>query len=570
MPITFGSVGDIISLSILIKDLVRSLDNSRGSPAEYQAVIRELWGLDHALLEVEVLFRSCEQTVYLRALRVTVNECVEQCRNCIVKFHEQIKKFEKSLQSGGSDSFIRDIAMKIRWQVSKDDLAKFRAEINAHCFSINMLLTTTGVTLAKLNDENVQTSLRQSELSHAKSSATQAYELTEIKSRLEDNNALIKAAASETKDLGLRFDMDYLKSLGADILSFMQKIWKVNFLTYKAVISLQTSIPAQLERCWTQEPATLEDALGRVTAVHLEFLDSWEAFEAVLEVRFRQLPGHRKIRQGEYALQASSWERDVERSLALNRCFLPGQRINMSMIFDGKFGRLSSCPGCHLVTSKTEEELDSQVQCPRCKMWYQQVLQKTTTEPKPMSMIEPKVVAQDTQLPTPPQRKRQWTEDEELDDNPAHFRRVRLRYWNQSHKLGRSPAYQDADYSPKSSAKTITAKAASTQAAPLETPTSRTGVGQTPLQQIFESAVDRSSKIENPALGIAFEQLYEASLRNSVNDHHEAVLFQKPALQPIVALQSYLKAGKKQIRAYNKLDSAELQRIAASFERQAF
>lgn len=51
---------------------------------------------------------------------------------------------------------------------------------------------------------------------------------------------------------------------------------KVNFLTYKAVISLQSSIPAQLERCWTQEPATLEDALGRVTAVHLEFLDSWE------------------------------------------------------------------------------------------------------------------------------------------------------------------------------------------------------------------------------------------------------------------------------------------------------
>ncbi|KAF6235176.1 hypothetical protein HO173_006805 [Letharia columbiana] len=130
--------------------------------------------------------------------------------------------------------------------------------------------------------------------------------------------------------------------------------------------------------------------------------------------------------------------------------------------------------------------------------------------------------------------------------------------------------YQDADYNPKGSAKTTTAKAASTQAAPLETSTSRTGVGQTPLQQIFESAVDRSRKIENPALGIAFKQLHEASLRNSVNDHHEAVLFQKPALQPIVALQSYLKAGKKQIRAYNKPDSAELQRIAASFERQAF
>lgn len=51
---------------------------------------------------------------------------------------------------------------------------------------------------------------------------------------------------------------------------------RVNLLTYKAVISLQTSIPAQLERCWTQDPAILEDALGRVSPVHLEFLDSWE------------------------------------------------------------------------------------------------------------------------------------------------------------------------------------------------------------------------------------------------------------------------------------------------------
>lgn len=50
----------------------------------------------------------------------------------------------------------------------------------------------------------------------------------------------------------------------------------VNLLTYKAVLSLQTSIPAQFNRCWSQEPAILEDALGRVTPVHMEFLDCWE------------------------------------------------------------------------------------------------------------------------------------------------------------------------------------------------------------------------------------------------------------------------------------------------------
>ena len=59
---------------------------------------------------------------------------------------------------------------------------------------------------------------------------------------------------------------------------------KVNLLTYKAVLSLQFSIPAQLERCWSQEPAILEDALGRVTPVHLGFVESWDVSWTTLVV----------------------------------------------------------------------------------------------------------------------------------------------------------------------------------------------------------------------------------------------------------------------------------------------
>ena len=97
-------------------------------------------------------------------------------------------------------------------------------------------------TLARLNDESLHTSLKQSRLLCTKSSATQISELIEIKSRLEENNALAKVAASETRELSSRFDMyvgldhhlcslltprfrTYFKNLGADILLFMQKIW---------------------------------------------------------------------------------------------------------------------------------------------------------------------------------------------------------------------------------------------------------------------------------------------------------------------------------------------------------
>ena len=95
-----------------------------------------------------------------------------------------------------------------------------------------------------MNDANLDKSLKQSELSRIQSSATQSSELAEIKSRLEENNALARAAASETKKLSLRFDVyvdpiwppvsntdtyrDYFKNLGADIISFMQKIWYVS------------------------------------------------------------------------------------------------------------------------------------------------------------------------------------------------------------------------------------------------------------------------------------------------------------------------------------------------------
>ena len=146
MPITFGSVGDIISVSLLIKDLVKCLDESRGSSAEYQAVIRELWSLDYALLEVELLLRSCKQSVELSGLSKSANRCVEQCRECIRDFRDKMKKYQGALGGGGTGSLVRDTTAKVWWRVSiKDDLAKFRANITAQTSSLNILLATAGV-----------------------------------------------------------------------------------------------------------------------------------------------------------------------------------------------------------------------------------------------------------------------------------------------------------------------------------------------------------------------------------------------------------------------------------------
>ena len=146
MPITFGSVGDIITLSLLIKDLAKSFDDSRGASAEYQAITRELTSLEHALSQVEEVFKTLNHSGNLSALDRAANQCVEQCRESITKYKEKKKKFERSLQAGGSGNVLRDAASKLKWHAfEKDDLPKVRLELHTHCIFINLLLNTAAL-----------------------------------------------------------------------------------------------------------------------------------------------------------------------------------------------------------------------------------------------------------------------------------------------------------------------------------------------------------------------------------------------------------------------------------------
>jgi hypothetical protein len=146
MPIGVGSVGDIISICLLAKDLVEALNSSRGAAAEYQEIVRELWGLERALLQVDLLSRTHNSSLELNALHETARRTAENCRVCIAEFLKKIKKYKPSLGETGSGSIFRDASRKIQWQVMQSsDVSKFRAEIGAHSQSISMLLATLSV-----------------------------------------------------------------------------------------------------------------------------------------------------------------------------------------------------------------------------------------------------------------------------------------------------------------------------------------------------------------------------------------------------------------------------------------
>jgi hypothetical protein len=168
---------------------------------------------------------------------------------------------------------------------------------------------------------------------------------------IEENNRLVTAGNRLSGRIMDALRLEWLRNLGADLRTLMQKTYSMNVAIFQAVISIQGLLPSHLERTLIQEPFILEDAIGRLSPVHLQFICSWEAFEDVLEHRFRGLQGHNMVRDRLWVIQEVATYRDISREIPWETAFLPGQRVGMDLIFrkqalsEEETGT-TSCPNC--------------------------------------------------------------------------------------------------------------------------------------------------------------------------------------------------------------------------------
>lgn len=110
-----------------------------------------------------------------------------------------------------------------------------------------------------------------------------------------------------------------------------------------------------MDRTLIQDPFVLEDPLGRIAPVHLQFITFWDAFYAVLATRFEGLPGHSKIQQRECVLQERATNRGISGKEPWEISFRPGGSVLMSLVFqrDAKSAESNSrCPYCGNISDK--------------------------------------------------------------------------------------------------------------------------------------------------------------------------------------------------------------------------
>lgn len=135
---SFGSVGDFLSIAILIKDIALALDDCRGSSHKYQELRQGLDVLGETIHHVEKAYHN-PRLVVSNDTSTTAIRVVSRIHQCLAAFKSQkLQKYATSFSPGGSGNPLKDVARKIQFKFDEKDIENFQREIMGY----NMLLTT--------------------------------------------------------------------------------------------------------------------------------------------------------------------------------------------------------------------------------------------------------------------------------------------------------------------------------------------------------------------------------------------------------------------------------------------
>ena len=151
-----------------------------------------------------------------------------------------------------------------------------------------------------LNDRRMHDKIDGSDAQDRNHAHQQHLLLEKLHDRLDQIDNHIHSQAVATSDLVRRFE--WLRTLGQDIKNMMQGIFMMTLATYKVVGLVKSRLLSHLERSLFQEPLILEDSLGRIFPIGLQFINSWDAFDAMIHLRFRNQWGYEMVSQKKYVL----------------------------------------------------------------------------------------------------------------------------------------------------------------------------------------------------------------------------------------------------------------------------
>ncbi|KAI9710409.1 MAG: hypothetical protein M1812_007445 [Candelaria pacifica] len=326
----------------LLDDFIEVLQRTVGGSSDYRRLIDELYRLRKAVVAISKLGFSELQCQ--RSLAVT--QAVKKLQDCIDVFLRLTNKCES--RPWTSDVDWRDDLWEIQWaQFEKDEVAKFRAELEGHTSAIETLLITLQLSTGQPR------SRERIDHDHDGQSTFQHGTPTRTEECSAENMALLRGLTQQ--------QAEWIQSL-------------IQTVQHQQVMLQQLQkLPPQVE---LRKPVILEDACGRVAPFHLDFINSREAFVAVLKVRFKDI-GLQKIENGEFCLEERGMKREIDLSRPWDTVLLPGQKVDMSMVFQRRYTADAKCHGCGAFGQVSGNNFE----CPNCGLNCTRRIQDTEETP---------------------------------------------------------------------------------------------------------------------------------------------------------------------------------------------
>ena len=310
------TVGDFIAALELVSTVIDALRESGEASKDCRELLRQLYALETALLQVK---RPEVDDAHLGQV-TALKQVATQCQSSIDDFWKKFQVYELSLRSNHTDG-LRDKWLKVKWSLyHRNDIKKFKADLTGHTEAINVLLNAIQVSNMTLNNRK-----------H-----------TSLAGRIQ--NAYFECMAK----LGtIHTTVSTSFEQGKQLFALMTNVLRTNLQIFQTMIQIQemvTRIPGQIER---QQPVFLVDALGNSSPFHLEFIRSPAALKAVLTDSFRGLWISSMVENSEFVLEDAVTKADIDLTKDWEKVFIPGQHVDMSIVLkDDSEVRMSLCPGC--------------------------------------------------------------------------------------------------------------------------------------------------------------------------------------------------------------------------------
>lgn len=202
--------------------------------------------------------------------------------------------------------------------------------------------------LSKTTTLNAQASSSSQSLSHS----SHENQLVRFNQTMAENAAFLRALAEMLPTLQRivsNNDQPSESHESNELSNVMKEVRETNLEIYRMVLKMQLSLPAQVE---DQKPVYFLDACAFQARIDLTWINSWEAFLAVLGVRFKQR-GLKIVERKQFVLEDANSKLLVDGNRPFESCFIPGRKINMDAFLDEKGNTGKCCPSCRY------EELDA-------------------------------------------------------------------------------------------------------------------------------------------------------------------------------------------------------------------